>query len=142
MNASGSAKSRMERVLRLQEEIDQIKGDIREIYAEEKADGGDKTAMGAAISYIRKRAKDKNAFDEREALASVYINAFEASGTAFATHTHAGEASQSYTEAKSRESTTPKVSNSKASSAETADLGTTPYDKARDESILADEVAA
>ena len=92
MSASGSAKSRMERILRLQEQIDEIKSDIREIYAEEKADGGDKTAMGAAISYIRKRAKDKNAFDEREALASVYINAFEATGTVVATHTHAPDA--------------------------------------------------
>jgi len=92
VSASISAKSRMERILRLQEQIDEIKLDIRQVYAEEKADGGDKTAMGAAISYIRKRAKDKDAFDEREALAAVYVNAFEASGTALATHTHEADA--------------------------------------------------
>ncbi len=96
--ATPSAKSRMERILRLQEQIDEIKADIRDIYAEEKADGGDKTAMGAAISYIRKRAKDKNAFDKREALAAVYINAFEASGTPVATHTHAPDVNLSYSQ--------------------------------------------
>lgn len=82
----GNAKSRMERILRLHEEIDAIKADIREIYAEEKSDGGDKTAMGAAISTIRKRAKDKDAFDEREALTDVYLNAYFG-----ASHTHARE---------------------------------------------------
>ena len=85
----GNAKSRMERILRLHEEIDAIKADIREIYAEEKRDGGDKTAMGAAISTIRKRARDKDAFDEREALTDVYLNAYFG-----ASHTHAREDNQ------------------------------------------------
>lgn len=91
MSASAEAKSRMERILRLLAEIDEIKGDIREIYAEEKADGGDKTAMGAAISHIRKREKDREAYDAREAFMESYLNAFSASGTPVATreHTHA-----------------------------------------------------
>jgi uncharacterized protein (UPF0335 family) len=93
MAVSGSAKHRMDRILRLQEEIDQIKSDIRDIYAEEKNDGGDKTAMGLAITKIRKRAKDKTAFDEREVMTDVYLSAYDApTGTRVATHTYAPEA--------------------------------------------------
>lgn len=80
------AKSRMERILRLQEDIDDIKRDIRDIYAEEKTAGGDKTAMGAAIAIIRKRAKDATAYQEREALVDVYLAAFDGPS-----HTHARE---------------------------------------------------
>lgn len=138
MSASDSAKSRMERVLRLHEQVDALKLDIRQVYAEEKADGGDKTAMGAAISLIRKREKDRTAFEDREALTDVYLAAFEV-GTAVATHTHAHEA-RSYAEEKGRGegdashgkipvlSTTPDASVSKASSAENADLGTASFD--------------
>lgn len=90
MVASNSAKHRMDRIIRLHEEIDQIKKDIRDIYAEEKAEGGDKTAMGEAITKIRKREKDKDGFDERENMVDVYLMAYNApSGTAVATHTHA-----------------------------------------------------
>ncbi len=82
MTASNSAKSRMERIIRLLEQIDGIKADIRDIYAEEKSDGGDKTAMGAAITQIRKREKDRTKFDDREVMVDAYLNAF-------ASHTHA-----------------------------------------------------
>ena len=88
MSASDTAKSRMERILRLHEEIDAIKSDIRDIYAEEKAEGGDKTAMGAAITYIRKREKDRVALAEREAMVDVYLAAFDAPRA----HTHTREA--------------------------------------------------
>lgn len=91
----GDAKSRMERILLLQEQIDAIKADIRDIYAEEKAAGGDKTAMGAAISYIRKREKDGAALAEREAMADVYVSAYDAPRA----HTHTREA-RSYADAK------------------------------------------
>jgi uncharacterized protein (UPF0335 family) len=88
MSASSSAKTRMERIMRLQDEIDGIKSDIRDIYAEEKAEGGDKTAMGLAITKIRKRAKDKTSFDEREILTDVYLSAFDAPSIR-ASHTYA-----------------------------------------------------
>lgn len=88
MVASNSAKHRMDRIIRLHEEIDQIKKDIRDIYAEEKAEGGDKTAMGEAITKIRKREKDKTAFDERENMVDVYLMAYSAPSR---THTHARE---------------------------------------------------
>lgn len=84
---SGDAKQRMERILHLLTEIDEIKEDIRSIYAEEKADGGDKTAMGAAIAIIRKRAKlGADAIEERDSLVATYLAAHDAS------HTHAREA--------------------------------------------------
>lgn len=84
---SGDAKSRMERILNHLSEIDEIKGVIREIYAEEKADGGDKTAMGSAIAIIRKRDKiGAAAVEERDGLVETYLNAFER-----ASHTHARE---------------------------------------------------
>lgn len=86
-----SAKARMGRILRLHEEIDAIKADIKDIYAEEKADGGDKTAMGAAISIIRKREKDATAFDEQQGIVDVYLSAYLGTGTVVATHTHAPE---------------------------------------------------
>lgn len=97
MSASDSAKYRMERVLRLHEQIDAIKADIREVYAEEKAAGGDKTAMGAAISYIRKREKDGTALNEREAMVDVYLAAYDAPRA----HTHTREG-QSYADQKGR----------------------------------------
>lgn len=97
MSASDSAKSRMERILRLHEQIDALKLDIRQVYAEEKADGGDKTAMGAAVSYIRKRDKEGSDLADREAMADVYVADYDAPRT----HTHAREAS--YSEAKGRE---------------------------------------
>lgn len=87
MSASDRAKSRMERILRLHEQIDALKLDIRQVYAEEKADGGDKTAMGAAVSYIRKRDKEGSDLADREAMADVYVAAYDAPRT----HTHTRE---------------------------------------------------
>lgn len=84
--ATSGAKARMDRIIRLLEEVDAIKGDIRDIYAEEKAEGGDKTAMGSAITYIRKRDKDRTGLEDREAMTDVYLSAYDAPS-----HTHARE---------------------------------------------------
>lgn len=89
MSASDSAKSRMERILRLHEQIDALKLDIRQVYAEEKAGGGDKTAMGAAVSYIRKRDKEGSDLADREAMADVYVAAYDAVGGDDQPHAHA-----------------------------------------------------
>lgn len=84
------AKSRMERILNHLAEIDEIKAVVREIYAEEKADGGDKTAMGSAIAIIRKRNKiGAAAVEERDGLVDTYLSAFDR-----LTHTHAREANE------------------------------------------------
>lgn len=82
---SSSAKGRMERILHLLTEIDEIKTVIREVYAEEKADGGDKTAMGAAIAIIRKREKDPADFAQKSESVDVYLSAYNGPPRA---HTH------------------------------------------------------
>ncbi len=77
-------KSVIERILRIHEEEDELKADRREVYAEAKANGYDKTALGAAVSIIRKREKDAAGFEERNAMVDLYLAAFDGSS-----HTHA-----------------------------------------------------
>jgi uncharacterized protein (UPF0335 family) len=109
----GDAKARMERILRLHDEVDAIKEMIREVYGEEKDAGGDKTAMGAAVSIIRKRSKDSAKFDNAQGMMDLYLTAFSG-----ASHTHAY--------ARGGEITTQNASVSRHDSAETGDLVTTP----------------
>ena len=79
------ARSIMQRILRLLEEIDALKVDIREVYAEARSLGYDKAAMGEAIRLIRKREKDSSGFEERNAIVELYIAAFDQTS-----HVHAG----------------------------------------------------
>jgi uncharacterized protein (UPF0335 family) len=72
-------KSIIERILRLHQEEDDLKADRREVYAEAKANGYDKTALGAAVSIIRKREKDAAGFEERNAIVDLYLSAFDGS---------------------------------------------------------------
>ena len=91
----------IDRVLRLKEEQDALADDIREVYAEAKGEGFDKTAMGEVVAYLRKiEKKGRDAVDERGAIFDLYLSTYEASGMDRATHTHAPA---SYSEAKGRE---------------------------------------
>ncbi len=72
-------KSIIERILRLHQEEDELKADRREVYAEAKSHGYDKTALGAAVSIIRKREKDAAGFEERTAIVDLYLSAFDGS---------------------------------------------------------------
>jgi uncharacterized protein (UPF0335 family) len=72
-------KTIIERILRLHQEEDELKADRREVYAEAKANGYDKTALGAAVSIIRKREKDAAGFEERNAIVDLYLSAFDGS---------------------------------------------------------------
>ncbi len=82
-------KTIMERILRLHAEEEEIKADRREVYAEAKANGYDKTALGAAIAAIRKRERlGENVVAERETIADLYLAAYDAPRA----HTHAHEA--------------------------------------------------
>ncbi|NBJ13315.1 GapR family DNA-binding domain-containing protein [Microvirga arsenatis] len=74
----------MDRILNLKAEEDQIKEDIKSIYAEAKAMGFDKTALGDAIARIRKLQKDPEKLSEREAIRDLYLQAYEE-----ASHAHA-----------------------------------------------------
>lgn len=72
-------KSIIERILRLHAEEEELRADRREIYAEAKANGYDKTALGAAVAAIRKREKlGENVVAERETIADLYLAAYDA----------------------------------------------------------------
>lgn len=57
-SADQQLASFIDRILRLREEIDGLQQDVKEIYAEARSMGFDKTAMGALVSELRKAIKD------------------------------------------------------------------------------------
>lgn len=75
--AQDQIRAFVERILRMKEEAKAINDDIREIYAEAKGNGYDKTVLGQVVSYVEKRAKDNAALLEREALFDLYMAAFD-----------------------------------------------------------------
>ncbi|MGZ2484323.1 uncharacterized protein (UPF0335 family) [Rhizobium pisi] len=93
MAADKQLKAYIDRVLRLKEEQDTIGDDIREIYAEAKAEGYDKTVMGKLVAHLRKVLKQGDgAVAEAESIFDTYLHAYQrASGTPVATHTHEEE---------------------------------------------------
>ena len=60
---------------------------MRDIYAEAKGNGFDKTALGQLVSYLRKRAKDGAKLEEQSAIFDLYLAAYEQPS-----HAHAREA--------------------------------------------------
>lgn len=85
MSAELQVKAFIERILRLKEEQDTLADDIREVYAEAKGHGYDKTALGEVVSYLRKiEKKGRDAVDERTAMFDLYLSAYEQPS-----HTHA-----------------------------------------------------
>ena len=79
-------KSIIERILRLHAEEDERKADRREVYAEAKLAGYDKTALGSAVATIRKREKlGEHVVAERETIADLYLAAYDA---LLCAHTH------------------------------------------------------
>lgn len=91
MSVNTVIKSLIQRILSLKDEQDERGSDIREIYAEAKATGLDKTALGQAVSIIRKRAKDPDKFREVSSSVELYLDAYDGTGTANATRARAGE---------------------------------------------------
>nr|WP_278520975.1 GapR family DNA-binding domain-containing protein [Brucella anthropi] len=84
-------KSFIDRVLRLKEEEDAIKTDIREVYAEMKGEGFDKTVAGQLVAHLRKvEKKGRGEVDNANAIFDLYLNEYE-NGTRLATHTHESE---------------------------------------------------
>lgn len=81
----------IERILRLKEEQDAISDDVRDVYAEAKSNGFDKTALGQVVAIIRKRAKHGAAkIEEQNTVVETYLAAFDG-GTQNATRAHAHE---------------------------------------------------
>jgi uncharacterized protein (UPF0335 family) len=91
--AQDQIKAFVDRIIRLREEAAGLKADIREVYAEAKGNGLDKTILGKVVSHVEKMAADANGVMETEALFELYIVAYQAaSGTRLATHMHEREA--------------------------------------------------
>lgn len=89
---SAQLKSFIDRILRLKTEQDELSSDIRDIYAEAKATGFDKAALGQVVTYLRKCEKNGHAkVDEAGAIFETYLAKYQ-SGTPIATRAHAPDA--------------------------------------------------
>ena len=88
VGADQQLASYVDRILRLREEIDAIQSDVKEVYAEAKANGFDKTAMGALVAELRKAGKDASKAEEAAAILELYREAYQRA----ASHTHTREA--------------------------------------------------
>jgi uncharacterized protein (UPF0335 family) len=86
-------KSLTDRILRLREEEDAIKADVRDVYAEAKSHGFDKTVLGKVVARLRAEEKDGDKLAETETLLDLYLSAYKGASRTH-THGHAREASQ------------------------------------------------
>ncbi len=83
MSADVEIKQFIDRILRLKEEQDTLGDDVREVYAEAKGRGYDKTVLGNVVSYLHKIEKlGRDTLHEREAIFDLYLTAYEAGGQA------------------------------------------------------------
>lgn len=73
--ARDQLRSFIDRILRLKEEQDAIGGDVREVYAEAKSNGYDKTALGQVVTILRKKGRDPSGYAEHSALVDIYLAA-------------------------------------------------------------------
>jgi uncharacterized protein (UPF0335 family) len=80
-------RSFVDRILRLKEEVADLNRDIREVYAEAKGNGFDKTALGQLVTYVGKRQAGAAELQEREALFDLYLAAYD--GSPSRTHAYA-----------------------------------------------------
>lgn len=78
----------VERILRLKADADDIADDIKEVYAEAKSAGYDKTALGKIVALERAMMKDPS-HAEKSAIVDLYAEAIERAKQAQASHTHA-----------------------------------------------------
>lgn len=83
-------KHLIDRILRCREAEDEAKEDTKQVYADAKGRGYDKTAMGALVNELRKRDKNPDKFEEASTILDLYRDAYgRASGTKHAiAHTH------------------------------------------------------
>lgn len=94
MSADLQFKQLIDRILRCREAEDAAKDDTKEVYAELKALGYDKTAAGAFVAELRKREKNPDKFNEASTVLDLYREAYErASGMRVASRAHTHEIS-------------------------------------------------
>lgn len=148
MNADKQLKAYIDRVLRLKEEQDALGQDIREVYAEAKAEGYDKTVMGKLVAHLRKVLKEGDgAVAEAENVFDTYLQAYQrASGMAVATHAHEEDFDPETGEildrdARRRQRTTAAMDDHKALVDEMADAGLISGEGRQENKALADAVA-
>jgi uncharacterized protein (UPF0335 family) len=94
--AQEQIKAFADRIMRMRAEAKAINADVREIYAEAKANGLNKTILGQLVVYLEKMDADRNAVLTSEAEFDLYLTAYQAAsgsvGTDRATHTHERDA--------------------------------------------------
>ena len=73
--AEGQLKSVVERLERLEEEKKALSGDIKEVYAEAKANGFDTKILRKVIALRKKDAVER---EEEEAMVALYLSALGA----------------------------------------------------------------
>ncbi len=97
MSADAELRSLVDRILRLKEEQDALAADIRDIYAEGKGKGYNKTALGQVVAHLRKvEKKGADAVGEADTIFDMYLNAYRGTtGTVVATRAHTHEKSPS-----------------------------------------------
>ena len=76
--AQGQIRSIVERIERLEEEKKAIAGDIKEVYAEAKANGFDTKTLRKVVTLRKKDAAER---EEEEAMLALYMNALGMIGT-------------------------------------------------------------
>lgn len=81
-------RSVVDRILRLKADQDDLAAAVRDVYAEAKGHGFDKTALGRLVTHLRKAEKGGDREAEVEAFFAVYLNAYENAPS----HTHTREA--------------------------------------------------
>jgi len=75
--AHGQLRALVERIERLEEEKASITGDIKEVYAEAKANGFDTKVLRKVVSLRKKDASERQ---EEEAMIEVYLSALGMQG--------------------------------------------------------------
>lgn len=91
MSGDRQIRAFIDRVLRLKEEQDALAADIRDVYAEAKSMGFDKTAMGGVVAHLRRVEKKGTAeVEEAATIFDLYLSAYQrAAGAKVANaHTH------------------------------------------------------
>lgn len=85
--AADQLRSIVDRILRLKEDQAAIGDDIKEVYAEAKSMGFDKTVLGQLVALKWKEGKDPAKFSENSAALELYLQAYDS-----ASHAHTREA--------------------------------------------------
>jgi hypothetical protein len=113
----------IDRILECRKAEDVAKEDTKAVYAALADAGGDKTEAGLLVRALRMDEKDAGKAKAREEMLEEARLRYRRGK---ASHVRAREATQSYAEAKGRDATTPKASNSKTSSVFISAFTTTP----------------